>query len=318
MAQRVSPGWVLAAALLGCAPLGCDRSSNTATGTTTSGTSSGTSSGSSGSYCSGCSTPSSAGKIGSEIDEASGLTASKKHPGRYYVHNDSGDSPRFFAIDEKGGDFGTYEVTNAEATDWEDMALGPCGNTTCLYLGDVGDNLQARSSYHLYRVVEPAALTAGEHEVTAEDLPFTYPDGSHNCETVMVHPKTGAIFVLTKKGSGPSGLYTFPAITPGSSVTLVKLGEVTVPTGDNRFTAGDIHPQASGVLLRSYTNLFYYPLDASLDPAKAMTAALSKPGCSVPASLETQGETVAWAIDGKGWLTVSEGDECPIIRVTCP
>jgi hypothetical protein len=36
----------------------------------------------------------------SELDEASGLAASRLHPGILYSHNDNGDSPRLFAIDE--------------------------------------------------------------------------------------------------------------------------------------------------------------------------------------------------------------------------
>lgn len=297
-------------------------SSKGAQGSSVSSTATGGTTGSSGgtatiAYCEACNPPVSPGKVGSLIDEASGLAASRKHSGRYYVHNDSGDSARFFAIDEKGTDYGRYNVTNAEAVDWEDMAVGPCDQGSCLFLGDIGDNPENRDSYVVYRVAEPANLLAGEHSVEAVALPFRYPDGSHNCETLMVHPTSGQIFVVTKKGSGPSGLYVFPKQTPGQEVVLEKLSELTPSKGDNRFTAGDIHPAGAGILMRTYTSLFFYGLDAQGSARAAVKGSLATTPCTVPASLEIQGETVAWMADGLGWLTVSEGSERPIIRVSC-
>jgi hypothetical protein len=37
-----------------------------------------------------------------QIREASGIVASRQNPGVLWVHNDSGDSARVFAINEKG------------------------------------------------------------------------------------------------------------------------------------------------------------------------------------------------------------------------
>jgi len=268
-------------------------------------------------FCNTCSNPKPTGYVSGSVTEASGLVASKRHPGFYYVHNDSGDAARFFAIDESGNNHGRYNINGATATDWEDASLGPCDNTSCLYVGDVGDNAEKRNDYRIYRIKEPGTLSAGDHWLDADVLPFTYPDGSHNCETLMVHPTSGDIFVITKKGHGAAGIYQFPAITPGATVVLKKLGKFHPPTGDNRITAGDMHPLGIGLLLRSYTKLFYYALDETLAPAAAIAATLTKPGCSVPVAYEKQGETVAWRLDGKGWLTVSEGHGQAIHRVGC-
>ncbi len=265
-------------------------------------------------YCSACAagSPSSAGDLSlAVIDEASGLAASQKHPGVYWVHNDSGDVPRFFGIDNSGADLGTYSVGNAKAVDWEDMALGPCPQGSCLLLGDIGDNKEKRSSYVIYRVPEPAQTGPGEHQVTAESLPFTYPDGSHNAETLLAHPDSGALFIVTKD-SGGAGLYRFPMpLTPGQSVVLEKLGDLKPPSGSALFTAGDIHPLAAGILLRSYTHIWLYSLQG------AVADALATQPCSVPAGFETQGETVAWTKLGDGYLTVSEGAHKAVNAVSC-
>ena len=69
--------------------------------------------------------PSIRGKLASKkIDEASGIAPSHRNKGVFYVHNDSGDRPRFYAIDETGRDLGRYLLQGIVAEDWEDMAVG--------------------------------------------------------------------------------------------------------------------------------------------------------------------------------------------------
>ena len=55
-----------------------------------------------------------------EINEASGLAASRRFPGVFYAHNDSGAAPRGYALREDGSLIATLELTGALAQDWED------------------------------------------------------------------------------------------------------------------------------------------------------------------------------------------------------
>jgi hypothetical protein len=73
------------------------------------------------------------------INGASGLAASRAHPGRLYHHNDSGDSGRFFVTDEAGDRARAVTVRGFRPSHVEDMTLRPCGAKTCLVLGDIGD-----------------------------------------------------------------------------------------------------------------------------------------------------------------------------------
>lgn len=208
------------------------------------------------------------------IDEASGLVASAVHSGIYYTHNDSGDLPRFFAIDRGGADRGTFVVGGALSLDWEDMARGPCagGKGSCLYFGDLGDNLRFRPAGAVYRVPEPDKLLLGEQTVQAEAFPFRYPDGSHDAKTLLVHPTTGVITIVIKVKSGPSGVYEFPRVLVANQVAkLTKVGEVEPPSGSVRYTAGDVHPRAEGVLLRTYDQAWFYAMrpDQSVGQALA-------------------------------------------------
>jgi hypothetical protein len=271
-----------------------------------------------GEACKRCAAPASVGVVDMpEISEASGLAASAVHAGVVYVHNDSGDRPRFFALDGSGQSLASYEVDGAFAVDWEDMAAGPCGagyeaHARCLYFGDVGDNFELRSSATVYRVMEPATIEPGEHHVVGEALTFVYPDGSHDCETLLVHPLTGELFVVTKVKTGAGGVYRFPMpLTPGAQATLSWVAWVRAPVGSERFTAGDVHPEGSGVILRTYTHLFYYPM------AGDVAAALSGAPCVLPVAAEKQGEAVAWAARGDGYLTTSEGSGETLYRAGC-
>jgi hypothetical protein len=250
------------------------------------------------------------------IDEASGLAASALHPGVLYTHNDSGDLPRFFALDLAGRDLGSYLVAGALALDWEDMARGPCagGSGSCLYFGDIGDNLRIRPTGSVYRVAEPAQVGPGEHGAQAEAFPFRYPDGSHDAETLLVHPLTGVITVVSKVRSGASGIYELPLpLQVNHVVMLRKVGEVQAPEGSPRFTAGDVHPRAEGVLLRTYDRLWFY----AMRPEQSVAQALASAPCSVPVSRDSQGEAVAWEADGQGYVTTSEGQGAPLDEVRC-
>jgi hypothetical protein len=67
------------------------------------------------------------------------------------------------------------------------------------------------------------------------------------------------------------------------------------------------------VLLRTYDRLWFY----SMRPAQSVAEALAGVPCAVPVSRESQGEAVAWAADGQGYVTTSEGKGAPLDEVRC-
>jgi hypothetical protein len=314
-------GLVFTFAVLGCepppaeSPDGLSVGANTATSSATTGAATSTTGGGSSDFdpCKRCGAPAAVGTLASQdLVEVSGLAASAVHPDVYYVHNDSGDGARLFAIDSTGKERARFDVDGAFAVDWEDAATGPCPEGRCVYLADIGDNLAERSSYTVYRATEPKTLD-GAQSLKAEPLHFTYPDGSRDAETLLVHPTTGELFIVSKVVVGASSLYRFPMpLTPGATVVLEKLGEVPSPSGITRFTAGSIHPQGKGILLRAYTMLYYYPLVGSV------AEALAAEPCEVPVAVEKQGEAVDWTASGDGYVTISEGASAPVNRVGCP
>ena len=161
--------------------------------------------------------PVAVGRIDSdEITESSGIASSLCQEGVFWTHNDSGNDAFIFAINLKGNRLGTWRVTGARNEDWEDIATYKDGTGTCyLYIGDIGNNQGKRPDPRIYRVREPivsAQSAESKKKSPLETDPadfsgFSYPDGVHNAETLMVQPRTGDVYVLTKRVDGPSAVY---------------------------------------------------------------------------------------------------------------
>jgi hypothetical protein len=257
--------------------------------------------------CPRCDEPAVAGSLqDAAIAEASGVAADAS---TLYVHNDSGDGPRVFRIDHFGIPLAEYTLPGASSVDWEDIALGPCPDrSACVYVGDIGDNALIRSDCAIYRFRSPPP-GAGRIRVDHVWLPFVYPDGPHDAETLLVDGD-GTPYVLAKVATGPSTLYRYPLPQqPGVPVTLEAVASVEPPVGIASFTAGDL--RAGGLFLRTYTNVFYWPVDGDL------AAAVAGAPCIVPSPPDVQGEALSWTADGSGFLTTSEGVNSPIHGVRC-
>lgn len=265
--------------------------------------------------CPVCQEPKQAGTVSIEaLQEASGLAASKLYKDLWYVHNDSGDTARVFVMTSDGQGKAVINLKDASAIDWEDIARGPCADASksCIYVTDMGDNKKQRNDYKLYRFEEPANEPSGEMTITPESFDLRYPDGSHNAEALLVHPVTGHMTIVTKTNEGASPVYEFTeALRAGTPIELKKTGQIEPPKGSERFTGGAVHPEGKGILLRTYSNLWYYPMAAGQSVAQAVSGA----PCAFPVADEPQGEAVEWLPDGKGYLTVSEGVRVPLHRV---
>src|SRR4051812_33128574 len=85
------------------------------------------------------------------IVEASGIVASRRHPGIFWVHNDSGNPPALFAIRRDGTVVREFRIA-APNIDWEDVA---CDGDGHLYLGDIGNNGGLLAVRAIYRIDEP-------------------------------------------------------------------------------------------------------------------------------------------------------------------
>ena len=277
-------------------------------------------------------TPAVAGEVGEPaLVEVSGLAASRVHDGVLWAHNDSGDQPRVFALEEDGAPLGVYAVEGAENVDWEDVAVGPGSDgSSALYLGDIGQNGGFRDPVTVYRVPEPDAAPDGTGGTLAgaEALELTYPSGSVDAEALLVDPVTGDLIVVTKVIEGTSTILRAAAddLVPGAPITMEEAGTVTVtdpgPVDGATFpgtlvTGADISPDGSVVVLRTYKEVLVHARPEGASVAEA----LAGEPCAVPVPGEPQGEAVAVTGAGDALVTISElgptpaGDPLPVHRI---
>ncbi|HEU4709933.1 MAG TPA: hypothetical protein VFS76_00130 [Pyrinomonadaceae bacterium] len=258
------------------------------------------------------------------VNESSGLAASRSNPNIYWTHNDSGDGPFVYAFDATGETRGVFRVAAAQARDWEDMAIGPGPerDKSYLYLGDIGDNDAVRSDVVVYRVPEPL-LTAADKTSSkskprstapAEAIRLRYPDGKHDAETLLVHPSTGNLYIVTKVMLKNATVYEAAApLTTAGVITMKRIGDIRIPSIiGGALTGGSISPDGKRVALCDYLQGYEVELPAkSRNFNDIWTQKIT--GFSV--GQREQGEAITYRADGKALLLTSEGKSPPLIQV---
>jgi hypothetical protein len=262
-----------------------------------------------------------------EINESSGLVASHTSPGAYWTHNDSGDGPFIYAINTHGESLGTFRVTGATNRDWEDIAAGPGpqgpqANRSYLYIGDIGDNDSVRNEVVVYRVPEPQLTppdknTTREHPRAtepAEAFRLAYPDGKHDAETLLVHPSTGNLYIITKTPFGKPGVYQALApLTSGKLIVMTHIGDLQTPSLlGGIITGGSIAPDGRSLVLCDYFQGFEMTLPSTV---KRFDDIWKQKLTSFDLGKRKQGESIAYRLDGNAVLATSEGKLSPLIQV---
>ena len=258
------------------------------------------------------------------INESSGLAASRLNPNVYWTHNDSGDGPFVYAFDATGTSRGVFRVAGAQARDWEDMAIGPGPERgkSYLYLGDIGDNNEVREEIVVYRVAEPT-LTAADKASSkakpvttkpAEAIRLRYPDGKHDAETLLVHPASGNIYVVTKIMLRNASVYeaTAPFAT-GQAITMKRIGELKIPSLlGGVLTGGSISPDGRRVAFCDYMQGYEAELPRA---SKNFDDIWKQKITGFNLGQREQGEAIAYRSDGKALLATSEGKSPPLYQV---
>ena len=251
-----------------------------------------------------------------ELNEISGIVSSRKNPGLLWVHEDSGNTAQLFALNTRGDLIGTITLDVPAATDWEDLALGPCGLEECLFIADTGDNLAARQDASVLRLVEPTINGKEPFQltVTPEQFLLRYPDGPQDVEALVVTPQ-GVPVLFSKRTDGTSRVFTFPLMDSAQTVELLALG--TVSMGGTKglaaaVTAADMLPDGSRFLLRAYLlALEFRP------PQGDLTRLAEAEVVVVPAVLEAQGEAMGYENNVGGFWQVSEGQRPTLFYAAC-
>lgn len=225
----------------------------------------------------------------SRITESSGLATDAPNQ-RYWTVNDSGDAGIAYALDDEGEVTGTLEF-RVEPVDVEAVAV----HDGRLYVADIGDNNERRDVITVYFFDDAAPA---DQPVTYKAYDFSYPDGAHDAETLLVNGN-GRLFIVTKADDG--GIYAAPESPERQGVNeLERVGDAPANVTD-----GTVLDDGS-LALRTYTSV------EIVDPGSyEVTARAATP-------VQKQGESITTTFDGDALLLGSEGRRSEVLRVDIP
>lgn len=235
------------------------------------------------------------------ITESSGLAASRQHPGIYWTHNDQDKGAYLYAVDSSTGKtVATVTMTGiGTPRDVEAVSIGPDNQ---IWVGDIGDNDGVTWPYvWIYRLPEPKELK--DQTVRATQYVVKYSDGSRDAESLVVHPKTGRVYIIDKQEDG-GHLYEGPAkLSPSGTNVFKPAAPVDLWATDAAFS-----PDGKRLAVRGYFGGILYDWnDGKIKRVQQL---------SVP--LQRQGESVTYTTDGSEILYGSEGAGSTVVAREAP
>jgi hypothetical protein len=164
-------------------------------------------------------------------------------------------------------------------------------------VGDIGDNRRSRGSIRVHHL-EPSP-SGGTVDASTFDL--VYPDGSHDAETLLVHPRTEELLVVTKRPFIGGVVYRAPSpLREGGLHQLEQVGSVS-----GMITDGAFLPDGRHVVVRTLGGAAVYTY-----PGFDKVAEFRLP-------VQEQGEGIAVGDDGRVYLS-SEGELSDVLVMDLP
>lgn len=258
------------------------------------------------------------------LTETSGIAPSRRQPGRFWVHNDSGNDAELHLMSAEGSRLASVVVEGVSNIDWEDLAGFELDGKPYLLIADTGDNGGIRQTLQLIVVEEPAVITDGMRLRAAWVLRFRWPDGARDCEAVAVDAAIGQILLISKKRVPPELFALELRATDGEVQTARALGllhGIAQPTAEERarnprfgryrsqVTAADLSPDGRTLAVLNYQSLYLYTREAG----EPWPATLGRPQ-HLDFAWMPQAEAVTFSIDGHELWVAGEQRPSPLIR----
>jgi len=247
------------------------------------------------------------------IDESSGLASSRRRPGVFWTHNDSGDDARLYCFDRKGQSLGAVRLPDVHTYDVEDIAAFERDGKPYLLLGDTGNNGLASDVQVLYLIEEPEIdprQGPTERQATvAQVIYLSYEDDHRDCEGLAVDTTSNTILLVTKERATRSYVYALPWPKDDSKKvsTARRIATLEVPP----VTALDVSPDGRRAVVLTYGHAYEFCRGEGED----WRAAFSRPGRWLPMPRRQQGESICYGPDGRTLYLTSEQLPTPLWEV---
>ncbi|MER3375465.1 MAG: hypothetical protein RIM83_12580 [Allomuricauda sp.] len=199
------------------------------------------------------------GNFPSKLREVSGISMGH---GDIWVIEDSGNKDKIYKVDKKGNIIKDLKIDHAKNEDWEDLAMDKDGN---LYIGDFGNNANARKNLTIYKV---SASELKKKEPNAEKIEFHYPEqkdfppkkDSLLFDTEGVFHWNGHLYIFTKNRTRPytgeTLMYRVPDVEGEYDAEF--LGSMVLCKSQDHcsVTGADISPDGKTIALLTYGFVF--------------------------------------------------------------
>ena len=217
------------------------------------------------------------------IIEMSGIVKSKRYDDVYWVHNDSGDTARLFAIDGKGkviypdwmDVYGEVPVEGAKQwqghkievaanIDWEDIAV----DDEFIYVAEMGNNGNARRDLGVYVIPELNPRKVSDTRAL-KYIPIRYPDQKQypaeqwhfDSESIFVFEQK-LYFVSKHRQPGEISKYEKGAVLYRLDTQYTDrfnvLKQIDSHDEVNLATAADLSPDGNRLAILSYQQLWLF------------------------------------------------------------
>ena len=259
------------------------------------------------------------------IPEASGIEVSSVFPDRLYHVDDS--STRIYVTDAQGIFLQSVSIEGTNGIDVEDLALGPCGETTCLFIADIGDNPRRRDSIEVIVVEEVEEFP--EQVLPLHRISLRYPEGPEDAEALAVGPN-GDLYVMVRRfvpeESQPySELFRLPAdIWTGEvnssgileSVSGIDFRDLAPTLPGQLVTGMDFSADGERLLVLTYLDAYEFQI-SRLETSQSLVE--GRDYFRIPLAPLRQKESVAYVPGSSALIygTESGGGRSPIMRVEC-
>lgn len=240
--------------------------------------------------------------VDKQLSELSGIINAQQSP-YFWVHNDSGDDARVYLIDKKGKLLCTYELESIDVKDCEDIARVMIKGKSFLILADIGDNRARRKSIKLHIFPEPYYKNGDRSIVIPKDeirtVTLRYKDGPRDAESLFVDPIDHQLYIISKRDF-QSIVYKANVFNDKKNNSSTLRPSLKLPF--TFATSADISPSGDAILIKNLTQVFYWKRNRN----ESIEQTLSKKPMIIPYEVESQGEAIAFGLEGEGFYTVSE------------
>ena len=183
-----------------------------------------------------------------EIQESSGIVASRQFEGVYWTLNDSGNPAALYATKLNGELIQEVAVDGSGNFDWEALGID---DKNQLWIGEIGNNSRLRFDLKVVVVAEPDPSTETEAKVIAS-YPYRYPNENVDAEGLFI--LEGVPYIVSKERER-AVLYRFPTLTPDTKQVLERVGEFT---GARFVTGAGISEDGTRLAVCTYGALWVY------------------------------------------------------------